>query len=46
VLAVRAGRRAQSRNRASRVARSALTAPFVLTTWLFLMPRQHLDAQR
>jgi urea transporter len=24
----------------------ALTAPFVLTTWLFLMPRQHLDAQR
>lgn len=24
----------------------ALTAPFVLTTWLFLMPRQHLDAER
>lgn len=24
----------------------ALTAPFVLTAWLFLMPRQHLDARR
>jgi len=21
----------------------ALTAPFVLTTWLFLLPRQHFD---